>query len=148
MKKFLSLALSALLLHASGPVSLATDGPLERNRKALLARQVRAGVSQLGAGKSSVVRVVLYDNTKYHGHITEITDEGFVVADARTGATAPIYYREVKGIKGNSFSTGAKVCVGVAIAATIAVIIAAVVTRGGDEESRSGFPRCITSPCP
>ena len=146
MKKFLSLALSVLLLHVS---SFADEGPLERARKAQLASEVKAGIAHLGAGKSSVVRVVLYDKTKYHGYIAEITDEGFVLANARTGATAPIAYSEVKGIKGNNLSTGAKIGIGVAIAAAvIGIIIAITASDDDDEVIRSGDPRCITAPCP
>src|SRR5918998_2624267 len=123
MKKFLSLTLSVLLLHVSSSAGLANESPLERAKKAQLAAEVKAGIAYLGTGKSSVVRVVLYDKTKYHGYITEISDDGFVLADAKTGATAPIAYPEVKGIKGNNLSTGAKIGIGVAITAAVVGII-------------------------
>lgn len=150
MKKSVSLILSVLLLHALSIGSLATDSSSERNKKALLARQVKTGIAQLGTGKSSVVRVLLYDKTKYHGYISEITDEGFVVADAKTGATAPIAYLEVKGIKGNNFSTGAKIGIGVAIAAAVAIAIAIMTGRGDDVERRDSPCRLsgVTTPCP
>lgn len=148
MKKLLSLTLSVLLLHASGFAGLANESPLERARKAQLASEVKAGIAHLGMGKSSVVRVVLYDKTKYHGYLTEVTGEGFVIADAKTGATAPIAYSEVKGIKGNNLSTGAKIGIGVAITAAVVGIIVAIAASGDDEEIHSGDPQCITSPCP
>ena len=147
MKKFLSLALSVLLLHATSFAGLANESPLERAKKAQLASEVKAGIAHLGIGKSSVVRVVLYDKSKYHGHITEITDEGFVVADAKTGATAPIAYSDVKGIKGNNLSTGAKIGIGVAIAAAV-VIIAAIIASRDDDENHGGQIICVTTPCP
>lgn len=148
MNKFLSLALGVLLLHAYSSAGLANEGPLERARKAQLASEVKAGIAYLGTGKSSVVRVVLYDKSKYHGYITEITDEGFVVADAKTGATAPIAYSEVTGIKGNNLSTGAKIGIGVAIAAAAIIIGAIILSRDDNNESRSGQIICVTSPCP
>ena len=149
MKKSLSLVLSVLLLHAFSLAPLAADTPLARSRKALLASQVKAGVAHLGTGKFSVIRVVLYDKTRYHGYITEIGEDAFVVADAKTGATAPIEYREVKGIKGNNFSTGAKIGIGIAIAAAIAII--AVVVAGDDDDD--DVPDCtrpaqVGVPCP
>jgi hypothetical protein len=147
MKKFMSLALSVLLLHVSGFVSLADESPLEKARKAQLASEVKTGITHLGTGKSSLVRVVLYDKTKYHGYITEITEKGFVVADAKTGATAPIAYSEVKGIKGNNLSTGAKIGIGVAIAAAVVVIVSIIVS-GDDDENKSGQIICVTTPCP
>ena len=150
MKKSLSLVLSVFLLHAFSLATPATDSPVEKSKKAALALKVKAGVAQLGKGKSSVVRVVLYDKTKYHGYITEIGEDSFVVADAKTGATAPIAFPEVKGIKGNNFSTGAKIGIGVGIAAAIAVIIALIAK---DDDVRAEGPDCvrpaqITSPCP
>lgn len=150
MRKSLALILSVLLLHAFTLASPATDSRLENNKKALLASKVKAGVAQLGTGKSSVVRVVLYDKSKYHGYITEIGEDSFVVADAKTGATAPIAFNEVKGIKGSSFSTGAKIGIGVGIAAAIAIIVA-VVANGDDdnlEESPCTRQAQIGVPCP
>ena len=147
MKKLLSLALSVLLLHVSGSINLAGETPLEKARKAQLASEVKAGIASLGAGKSSVVRVVLYDKTKYHGHLTEINGEGFVIADLKTGVTFPIAYSEVKGIKGNNLSTGAKIGIGVAIAAAV-VIIVAIVASGDKDKSQSGQIICVTAPCP
>jgi len=148
MKKFLSLTLCALLLHVCGFAGLAKESPLERAKKAQLASEVKAGIASLGAGKSSVVRVVLNDKTKYHGYITEISDEGFVIADARTGAKAPIAYPEVKGIRGNNLSTGAKVGIGVAVVAAVVIIAAIVASRDDDDERPNGPIICVTSPCP
>jgi hypothetical protein len=83
MKKTLSLALGLLLLYSLGPGSRSAANALsEKEKKTLISRRVKAEVAHLGAGESSVVRVVLYDKTKYHGHITEIGEEFFVVADA------------------------------------------------------------------
>ena len=147
MKKSLSLTLSVLLLHAFSLASLANDSPLERARKAQLASEVKAGIKRIGTGKSAVVRVVLDDKSKYHGYITEIGEDSFVVADAKTGATAPIGYREVTGIKGNNFSTGAKIGIGVAIAAAV-VIVAAIVANRDDDEPAPHSPQCVTTPCP
>jgi len=141
--------LSVLLLHAFSPTPLATETPLQRAKKAQLASEVKAGVAHLGTDESSIVRVVLYDKTKYHGYVTEINEDSFVVADAKTGATAPIEYREVKGIKGNNFSTGTTIGIGVAIAAAIAII--AVVASGDDDDERESpctRPAQIGVPCP
>lgn len=150
MKKSLSLVLSLLMLHAFSLAPLAEDTPLERSRASLLASRVKAGVAHLGAGKFAVVRVALRDKTKYHGRITMIGDDSFVVADAKTGATALIEYREVAGIKGNNFSTGAKIGIGIAVAGAIAIIVAAL-TRGDDDET-NGSPCTgtaqVTTPCP
>ncbi|MDQ3686943.1 MAG: hypothetical protein M3430_15310 [Acidobacteriota bacterium] len=148
-KKCLSLAMSVALLHALAHASFASETPGERSKKALLASQVKAGIAHLGTGESSRVRVLLNDKTKYHGHVTEIGEDYFVVADAKTGATAPIDYSEVKGVKGNNFSTGAKIGIGVAIAAAIAI---AVVVAGIKDDEREESPCTLSAefrgPCP
>ena len=148
MRKFLSLALSVLLLHVSSLASVADRSPLERAKKARLASEVKAGIAHLGTGKSSVVRVVLYDRTKYHGYVTEITNEHFVVADVKTGRTALIAYPEVKGVKGNNLSTGAKIGVGVAIAAALAITIAVVAGRDNERQDSPCRLSGVTTPCP
>lgn len=147
MKKSLSLALSVLLLLLFSSVNLANESPLERAKKAQLTSEVKRGVAYLGVSKSSVVRVELYDKTKYHGYITEITDENFLVADAKTGVTAPIAYSEVKGIKGNNLSTGAKIGIGVAIAAAVVIIISVLASKD-EGQNPNGQIICVTSPCP
>ena len=151
MKKLLSLIVSMLILHAASYAPLASETPKEKAKKAQLAAEVKAGVASLGTGTKSRVRVVLTDKTKYHGYITEIADDHFVVADAKTGATAAIAYPEVAGIKGNNFSTGAKIGVGVAIAAAIAVVVAVLAGRDRDrDEAQSPCTRTtqIGVPCP
>ena len=148
MRNTLSVILSMLLMVANGLASPAIDSPLEKSNKALLASKVKAGVVQLGTGKTSVVRVVLHDKTKYHGHVTEIGEDTFVVADAKTGRTAEIAFPEVKGIKGSNFSTGAKIGIGVGIAAAIAIIIAVVANGDDDDESPCTRTAQVGVPCP
>ncbi len=148
-KKCLSLALSVVLLNALAHASFASETPGEKSKKALLASQVKAGIAHLGTGESSRVRVLLNDKTKYYGHITEIGEDYFVIADAKTGATAPIDYSEVKGVKGNNFSTGAKIGIGVAIAAAIAIaVVVAGINDDEQEESPCTRPAQIGVPCP
>ena len=136
MKKYFSFLLSVLILHVFSYAPLASETPREKAKKELLAAQVKAGIAALGTGESARVRVVLNDKTKYDGYITEIAADHFVVADARTRATAPIAYTEVKGIKGNNLSNGAKIGIGVAVAAAIGIAIA-VIGRGNDNKNPS-----------
>ncbi len=132
MKKYFSFLLSVLILHVFTYAPLASETPKEKAKKELLAAQVKAGIAALGTGESARVRVVLNDKTKYDGYITEIAADHFVVADAKTRATAPIFYTEVKGIKGHNLSNGAKIGIGVAVAAAIGIAIA-VIGRGNDK---------------
>ncbi len=147
MKRFLCFALSVLVLHACGFVSLALDNSSEQSKKASQTTQVKAGIARLGSGISTRVRVKLYDKTKYNGYITEIGEDYFIVADAVTGATAPIKYHEVKGIKGSNLPTGAKIGIGVAIAAGLAIFIAVIAGRH-DDNKNSPCTAQIRAPCP
>ena len=113
MKSYFSFFLSLVMLHVFSYAPFASETPKEKAKKELLAAQVKAGITEIGAGKSARVRIVLDDKTKYDGYIFEIAEDHFVVADARSGATAPIAYSEVKGIKGHNLSTGAKIGIGV-----------------------------------
>jgi len=141
--------MSVLLLHLFSYAPLASETPREKAKRDLLSTQVKAGIARLGTGTRSRVRVVLYDKTKYHGYITEVTEDHFVVADAKTGATAPIAYSEVRGIKGNNLSTGAKIGIGVAIAAAVVVVIAIVAGRDQDNsEAPCTRPAQVGVPCP
>lgn len=151
MKKSLSFALCVLMLHASGLAPLANETPKEKAKRALLASEVKAAVAAVGTGTAARVRVRLSDKTEYHGYVTEIADDHFVVADAKTGATAPIYYPEVKGIKGNNLSTGAKIGIGVAVAAVATGVIIGLVRRGRDDDDETPNSPCrppVTTPCP
>jgi len=150
MKKYFSLFLSVLILHVFSYAPLASETPKEKAKKELRTAQVKAGIAELGTGVSSRVRVVLEDKTKYDGYITEISANHFVVADAKTGATAPIAYSEVKGIKGHNLSTGAKIGIGVAVAAAIGIAIAVMAGRNSNNNNP---PQCTRTaqagvPCP
>ncbi len=148
-RKLTSFVLIALMTHALSYAAPASDTPAKNSKDALLAAKVKAGVAHLGSGTASRVRVKLHDKSSYHGYITEIAEDHFVVADVKTGAIAPIAYPEVKGIKGNNFSTGAKIGIGVAVAAAVAIVAAIVATKGDDEEEgRCVASRTITTPCP
>ena len=148
MKKTLSFVLSVAVPPTSSPSPPSLTKP-RKKRQGVPCSPLRSkrGEAALGTGKSTRVRVLLNDKTKYHGYITEIRDEYFVVTEAKTGATAPIAYPEVKGIKGNNLSTGAKIGIGVGIAAAAALIAVIVSSRGGDDNRQNGDIICATAPC-
>lgn len=148
MKRTFSLLLSLVILHVFSYAPLASETPKEKAKKALLAAQVKAGIAELGTGVSARVRIVLYDKTKYDGYVTEIAADHFVVADAKTGATAPIAYSEVKGVKGHNLSTGAKIGIGVAIAAAIGIAIAIIAGRDNNNQSQCTGTAQVGVPCP
>jgi hypothetical protein len=148
VKRSFSLLLSLVILHVFSYAPLASETPKEKAKKALLAAQVKAGIAELGTGVSARVRLVLNDKTRYDGYIREIAADHFVVADAKTGATAPIAYDEVKGIKGHNLSTGAKIGIGVAIAAGIAIVIGVLAGRDNNKQPQCTGTTQVGVPCP
>ena len=121
-KKFLSLALAVLLVQASGAQVLAASG----EKEARFAERVKAGVARLGTGPEARVTVRLRDKTKVEGYVSAAEGDHFVVADAKTGATASVPYAQVRSVKGNNLSTKAKVAIGVGVAVAVIVIIAVI----------------------
>ena len=120
LKKCLSLALAALLVQASGVPALAGG------KEARFAERVKAGVARLGTGPEARVKVKLRDKTKFEGYVSAAEGDHFVVADAKTGATAVVPYAQVRSVKGNNLSTKAKVAIGVGVAVAIIVVIAVI----------------------
>jgi hypothetical protein len=111
-KKLLSALLVGLLIQLAciQPASAATNP----EKDARLAEKVKAGVAGLGTGPQAVIEVKLRDKTKLKGYISEATDDYFVVVDA-TGNPTQVAYPQVKSVKGNNLSTGAKIAIGVAL---------------------------------
>ena len=120
-RKVLSVTLAFLLIQlaCAYPV-FAIDSKKEIER----AEKVRAGVAKLGTGPETRVKIKLRDKTKLEGYISEAGEDEFSVTDTKTGATTVVAYSQVKQIKGNNLSTGAKIAIGVGIgiAATLLII--------------------------
>lgn len=130
LRKILSVALVGLLIQlaCAYPASAATNSNKDIER----AEKVRNGVARLGTGPDARVKLKLKDKTKYEGYISEARADGFSVTDAKTGNTADIAYSEVKQIKGNNLSTGAKIGIGIGIGAGAVLLIVFLVIASND----------------
>ena len=114
--------IGALILSMSA--ASMTPGKSKEEKAAEFAGKVKAGITRLGVGPDARVMVKLRDKTKLNGYVSQIGDESFVVADARTGVTTEVQYPDVARVKGNNLSTGATIAiaVGLAVGATILVL--------------------------
>jgi hypothetical protein len=132
LKRILCLALAGLLVNlvALSPARAAS----KEEKEARFIGRVKAGIARLGTGREALVEVKLRDKTKLRGYVSEVADEHFVVADARTGASTPVAYSQVKQVKGQNLSTGARVAIGIAVAVAIVIALAALAVwvTGGD----------------
>lgn len=120
-KNLLSLMLIGLILNLSFVSYAFADG--KPDKKARTAENVKLGVAKLGTGEAARVEIKLYDNTKIKGYVKEANDNSFTVVTTQNGAEQNIPYSQVKQIKGNNLSTGAKIAIGLGILAAVLVIL-------------------------
>jgi hypothetical protein len=130
-KKLLSLSLVFLLISLTG----VTPGyaASKEEKQARFAEKVKASVLKFGTGEAARVKIKLQDKTKLSGYLSAADDEGFTVIDSKTGVATVVTYPQVKSVQGNNLSTGAKIAIGVGIAAAIVFIILWYTTGPGSD---------------
>lgn len=138
--------LAVVLAHTASYSFPAAAATFSEN-EARLVEKIKAGIASLGTGSEARVKLKMRDGRKLEGYVSEANEESFVVINAKTGVATSVAYPQVRQVKGNNFSTGAKIGIGIAIAVGVAVIIA-FATRGSRDNS--GQIRCgsIIAPCP
>lgn len=127
ISKYLTFSLFGLLLYTIGfqPVLAATTGDNEIEK-------IKSSVRELNSGDNPRVVVKMKNGTKVEGHISQVLDGSFDVVDAKTKQTATILYSDVSTVKRHGWSKGAKIALGVGIAAAVtAAVIAGVVGKKG-----------------
>ena len=130
-KKLISLYLIALLINlASVTPAYAAS---KEEKEARFAEKVKASVLKLGTGESARIKIKLRDKTKLAGYVRAADDEGFTVIDSKTKISTTIAYADVKSVQGNNLSTGAKIAIGVGIAAAIIFTILWFTTGPGSD---------------
>lgn len=126
IKELVSLVVSnSLVLFLCAGTLVASS---REEKEAKLASVVKSRITKLGTGSAARIEVKLRDKTKIKGYVQEIAEDYFVVVDDRTGVTTTIAYPQVKQVKGNNPSTGAKY----AIFVLIMGVIFAIANSGGD----------------
>ena len=130
LKKLISVSLVMLLLNLAcmAPVYAAS----KEEKQVRFALKVKENVLKFGTGQSARVKVKLHDKTKLQGYISAADEERFTVTDA-TGMATTVTYPQVKSVQGNNLSTGAKIAIGVGIAATVIFIILWYTTGPGSD---------------
>ena len=130
-RKLMTLLLVVLVINLAG-VRLAYAESKEE-KQARFADKIKTNVLKLGTGESARVKVKLRDNAKLEGYISDAGADTFTVTDRKTGVATTIAYPQVKSVQGNNLSTGAKIAIGVGIAATIVFIILWFTTGPGSD---------------
>jgi len=130
-RKFVALLLVAFVMNLAGARLAYADSKEEK--QARFAEKVKANVLKLGTGESTRVKVKLRDQAKLEGFISYAGPETFTVTNRKTGVATTISYPQVKSVQGNNLSTGAKIAIGVGVAAAIIFIILWFTTGPGSD---------------
>lgn len=127
-KKLVSIMLVGVLSQAVcvSPVMASTKTKKEVRE----IKRVRAGVTKIGTGPAARVTVKLKDGTKLDGYVSEVGTDSFVIVNAESGVLTPVAYPQVKVVKGNNLSTGAKIAIGLGIALGLAILIGLSINDG------------------
>lgn len=122
-KKILLFVIVVLLLNVIG-VSSTYANDSKEEKEARFSERVRADISKLGTGTEARVEVKLRNKMKLKGYVSQANPESFTVIGAN-GMATEIAYSEVKQVKGNNLSEGARIAIviGLVAVAIISVII-------------------------
>ena len=130
-RKPIALLLVALVINLAGARLVLAESKEEK--QARFAEKIKTNVLKLGIGESTRIKVKLRDQTKLEGYISDAGAETFTVTNRKTGAATTVDYLQVKNVQGNNLSTGAKIAIGVGIAAAIIFIILWFTTGPGSD---------------
>jgi hypothetical protein len=84
--------------------------------------KIKTDLARRGIGEKSKVKIELRDGSEIKGYLAELNAEDFVVADSKTGGRTTLAYHEVKKVKNQGLSLGAKLgIVGLALGAGLAI---------------------------
>jgi len=130
MKRLLTMTVACLVVSAVSVRPVAASSNAEKEVR--FAGKVKLGIEKLGLGSDTRVEVKLRDKTRLKGYISEISENEFVITDLKTGASNKVAYADVKQVKGNNLSTGAKIAIGVSVAAGLILLITILIILNSD----------------
>jgi hypothetical protein len=120
----LTFALTLIFLAAPPPMRAQAGASGDGNEFA----QVKTDVSRLGGAQKKVV-VKRKDGAKLKGSISRTGEESFELTDSKTGQKTEVAYRDVAQVKKQGLSKGAKIAIGIGIAAGATVVVLALAVR-------------------
>jgi hypothetical protein len=130
-RKQIAFFLGALVINLAGARLAFAESKEEK--QARFAEKIKSNVLKLGTGESTRIKVKLRDQTKLEGYISDAGADTFTVTNRKTGVATTVAYPQVKSVQGNNLSTGAKIAIGVGIAAAIIFIILWFTTGPGSD---------------
>ena len=120
-KKILSITFVFLLIQASFVPTVSAKNNEETTKKR--AAKVRDSIRKLGVGTDARIDVKLKNKTNLVGYLSEASDDYFVIIERKSGESTKVDYLQVQTVKGKNLSTGAKVLIGLGIAAGVILVL-------------------------
>jgi anaerobic C4-dicarboxylate transporter len=136
-KKCLSLVLVGLMLYGANLQIISaqtnTDNVVEK---------VKTDVFRRGTGEKSKVVVKMKDGTKMKGYISQTGEDSFDLTDSKTKQTTAVAYGDVAQVKKQGLSKGAKIALGIGIAAAVTVVVLGVAISNAADDLFGGSLCC------
>jgi len=106
------------------------------------AEKVKTDVFRRGTGEKSKVVVKMKDGTKMKGYISQTGEDSFDLTDSKTKQTTAVAYRDVAQVKKQGLSKGAKIALGIGIAAAVTVVVLGVAINNAADDLFGGSLCC------
>lgn len=130
LKKYLVLALTALLLNLSFCVSGFAQTSSDRDSRLIL--NVKNTVARVGTEPNRKIKIQLKNGTKLKGYITEIKDDYFALLDTKTGKVTSVQYAEVMEAKRDGLSKLARSLIVMGVTLGALVGLTAIAAAAGE----------------
>ncbi len=121
MNKFLSIGLIRLLIiFADSPFVLAQRNAANDNTNV---EEIKKSILKRGTGEKQRISVKMLNGTKMKGYINQAGEDSFTLTDSNTRQSTVLAYRDIAKVGSSGLSKGAKIAIGVGIAAGATLII-------------------------
>lgn len=131
MAKKLLLLILAFFISSPNVLPARAQSGAEKQGEEL--SKIRSKVAKRGVGPKAKVKITLVDGTKLQGYVSEARADSFTVTDAKTGGSVVVEYSQVKQLKGDGLSKGAKIALVVGIAVVAFTVIIGAVNAALDD---------------
>jgi hypothetical protein len=95
-------------------------GP-QTGKEAEVARKVKTKIAKLGSGSKARVEVKMKNDTTVKGHVSEISEDHFLVAD-KMGTSTKVNYAEVTQLKTDSEFADRKVWIALVVFPVVLIL--------------------------
>jgi len=132
-KKCLSLVFIGLLTFAVNLKFISAQSDTNNSVEVNKVEKIKTTVNRRGTGEKSKVVVKMKNGTKLKGYISQTGEDSFDLTDSKTKQTTAVAYGDVAQVKKQGLSKGAKIALGIGIAAAVTVVVLGVaIGRGLD----------------